>query len=111
MEMETVTSGDTLIIKVCEPRIDAAIALKFKEMMRQASAQAEKRILLDLTDVDFVDSSGLGAIVASSKQASDHAFELAGLTETVAKVFRLTRLDSVFVIHDTPQRAFDPVQS
>jgi anti-sigma B factor antagonist len=50
--------------------------------------------------VHFLDSSGLGAVVGVMKLlAPERRLELAGLTPTVAKVFRLTRMDSVFTIH------------
>jgi anti-sigma B factor antagonist len=50
--------------------------------------------------VNFLDSSGLGAVVAVMKLLMPaRKLELAGLTATVEKVFRLTRMDSVFTIH------------
>ncbi len=51
-------------------------------------------------------SSGLGAVVAVRKfLGPDRVLELAGLTPAVEKVFRLTRMDSVFVIHpELPDR-------
>ena len=53
-----------------------------------------------MTQVAFLDSSGLGAVVAAMKALGpDRPLELAGLTPTVQKVFRLTRMDSVFKIH------------
>ena len=58
--------------------------------------------MLDLSAVTFVDSSGLGAIVAAMKQVgAPQRLELAGLTRNVAKVFALTRMDRVFTIHDS----------
>ena len=56
--------------------------------------------MLDLGKVDFIDSSGLGAIVAAMKQlGAQHRLELSDLNENVDKVFRLTRMDTVFRIH------------
>lgn len=57
-----------LVISVAERRIDAPVAIRFKDEMRQATEGVEGRIILDLSHVDFVDSSGLGAIVAAFKQ-------------------------------------------
>jgi anti-sigma B factor antagonist len=87
-------------VRVEDRRIDAAAAIRFKEEMRTATAQRGGPVLLDLSQVDFLDSSGLGAVVAVKKLlGTTRPLELAGLTPTVAKVFRLTRMDSVFVIH------------
>jgi len=88
------------VVEVKDTRIDAAVAISFKDQMRELSEEAPKRILLDLKAVEFLDSSGLGAVVAAMKQVgAGRKLELAGLTETVAKVFALTRMDTVFNIH------------
>jgi anti-sigma B factor antagonist len=89
-----------LVIRVEDRRIDAAAAIGFKEAMRGATDGGQGPVILDLSQVDFLDSSGLGAVVAVKKLLGPaRPLELAGLTPTVAKVFRLTRMDSVFVIH------------
>ncbi len=81
-------------------RIDAAVAISFKDQMREFSEDAPKRIILDLATVEFLDSSGLGAIVAAMKQVGvERNLELAALTQTVGKVFALTRMDTIFKIH------------
>jgi anti-sigma B factor antagonist len=102
MQMTTKNHGDLLVVTVCEDRIDAAGAIQFKERMRDVSQVPSARVILDLSRVAFLDSSGLGAVVAVMKLlGAERKLELAGLTPTVAKVFRLTRMDSVFVIHPT----------
>ncbi len=100
MEMETDRHGDMLIVRVGAERIDAACAIQFKDRLREIGAVAPPRVVLDLSGVHFVDSSGLGAIVAAMKfLAPARRLELAALDANVAKVFRLTRMDSVFTIH------------
>ncbi len=82
------------------------MAIRFKDKMREIALQPSDRVVLDLSRVSFVDSSGLGAIVAVMKAlAPARRLELAGLTPNVAKVFRLTRMDSVFTIHPAPEAA------
>lgn len=94
----TSTATDTAkIITVNAARIDAAMAIQFKEDMREQAVDGPPRVILDLSAVEFIDSSGLGAIVAAMKQlGSGRRLDLAGLTPTVEKVFRLTRMDTVF---------------
>lgn len=114
MQLTTRNAKDFLAIRVEEARIDAAVAIEFKEAVRaaaQGAAQGEDTpVILDLSQVTFLDSSGLGAIVAVMKLlAPARALELAGLTPPVARVFRLTRMDSVFTIHPVPPgTAADP---
>jgi len=105
----TLTNG-VEIITVADNRIDAAMAIQFKEDMRAETNGGPNRVILDLSRVDFVDSSGLGAIVASLKQmGSGRRLDLAGLTPTVDKVFRLTRMDTEFKLFPALEKALAPI--
>lgn len=106
MDLSCTDTGDVLIVTVNETRIDAVVAIQFKDKMREVTNDGSPHVVLDLSQVGFVDSSGLGAIVASMKQlGSTKRLDLAGLTPTVDKVFRLTRMDSIFTIHDSAEQA------
>ncbi len=101
--------GEKLIVTVNEARIDSAVAIQFKDRMREETDGGGDHIILDLAQVDFIDSSGLGAIVAVMKALGrDRRLDLSGLTENVDKVFRLTRMDSVFQIHPCLEDALTP---
>lgn len=101
---------DALILRVMEDRIDAAVAIQFKDRIRALTAGGEGPVILDLSRVSFVDSSGLGAIVAAMKLlAPARRLDLAALTANVERVFRLTRMDSVFRIHPEAPEAFGHV--
>lgn len=109
MEMRTERLGRALLVQVADARIDAAVAIRFKDAMRDAIMEPSDRVILDLSQVMFLDSSGLGAVVAVMKMLPpDRPLELAGLTPTVEKVFRLTRMDRVFTIHPEAPSAVDP---
>ena len=102
MNLESNDDGDYQVVTVHEERIDAAVAIRFKDKMRELTASGTPHVVLDLNEVEFVDSSGLGAIVAAMKQlGGTRRLDLAGLTPTVDRVFRLTRMESVFTIHDS----------
>ena len=102
MELERRDQGQATVIRLRADRLDAAIAVRFKEGFREAAKGAQRRVVLDMTGIDFMDSSGLGAVVAVYKLLGPgHDFELAGLSPGVDRVFRLTRMDSVFAIHDS----------
>ncbi len=105
MNLTSTTEGARKVVTVNEPRIDAAVAVAFKEAMRNETREAPY-VILNLEQVQFIDSSGLGAIVAAMKaMGSPRAMALAGLTPTVDKVFRLTRMDSVFPVFATLENA------
>ena len=84
MQLQTQTRPKVLSVLVLNDRIDAASAIQFKEQMRDLTQSAGPRVVLDLGRVQFLDSSGLGAIVAVRKLlAPDRVLELSSLTPTV----------------------------
>jgi anti-sigma B factor antagonist len=101
MNIDVTQTGDTLLVRIGDSRLDATVALRFRERMRELAAETPaQRVVIDLSRVGFMDSSGLGAVVATMKLlAPARRMELAGLTSSVERVFRLTRMDSVFRIH------------
>ena len=99
MQMKSSETGDVLVVTVLDSRIDAAVAVRFKNRMLDLTTTPSERVVLDLSHVEFLDSSGLGAVVGSMKQLGRaRRLDLAGLTPTVEKVFRITRMDRVFRI-------------
>lgn len=106
MNLQAEHVSDVLVVHVMEDRIDAAGAIQFKEKMRELVTGATPVVILDLSQVAFLDSSGLGAVVSVLKlMGPDRKLQLSGLTPTVEKVFRLTRMDTIFTIHRTlPER-------
>ncbi len=108
MNLSCTTDGNRRIVTVNEGRIDAAVALAFKEKMRGEVDGAPDNVILNLEQVQFVDSSGLGAVVASMKLLGPgRTLALAGLTPNVEKVFRLTRMDSVFPLYPSLDDAME----
>ncbi|MEM9575443.1 MAG: STAS domain-containing protein [Pseudomonadota bacterium] len=106
MELASKTEEQLCIVSVEGSRIDAAVAIEFKDAMRVQTDSAPDLVVLDLSKVDFIDSSGLGAIVAAMKHmGQDRKLALAGLTPTVERVFKLTRMDSVFSVFPTLEGA------
>ena len=100
MNLHSTHGNGINLITVTDTRIDSSVAISFKDTMRTLTEQGPDHILLDLSNVAFIDSSGLGAIVASMKQLGrGKQLDLTGLTPDVAKVFRLTRMETVFNIH------------
>jgi len=108
MKLSTDTRNGVAIVTITDTRIDAAAAIQFKDAMRAATDKGPDRVILDMTQVKFIDSSGLGAVVAAMKyMGSGRKLDLAGLTTDVDKVFRLTRMNSVFDIYSSVDDAVD----
>ena len=112
MRFDTKTEERLRIVSVQDPRIDAAVAIEFKNAMRVETDSGPDLVILDLSNVEFIDSSGLGAIVAAMKNMGQaRKLALAGLTPNVERVFTLTRMDSVFNVFPTLQGALDELGS
>ena len=92
---------DYILVQMAERRLDAAIAGEFKDTVRPHIAARGPDLVLDLAAVEFLDSSGLGAVIALKKALPEgRRMILRGLTPNVERVFRLTRMDQVFdIIH------------
>ncbi len=111
MELSSSKEHQLQVVTVQEPRIDAAVALAFKDRMRDVTDGGTETVLLDLNQVTFIDSSGLGAIVAAMKHlAPERRIVLAGLSPSVDKVFRLTRMDSVFSLYENVSDALSDLR-
>jgi anti-sigma B factor antagonist len=93
-----------VIIAIKEERLDAHNATDLKTELLALFDQGKKVILVDLQDVRFIDSSGLGALVSGFKNAITHqgSLKLASLQPQVKSMFELTRLHRVFDIYPSP---------
>ena len=106
MEIETKVVGGVTVAKLCDTRLDAAQSVRFKEGLRELSDAGAQHIVLDMSDIAFMDSSGLGAVVTVMKQMGrEKTLELAALSTAVAKVFVLTRMDKIFAIYPSVDAA------
>jgi len=102
---EKIVSG-LLIITPTGPRLDANYASTCKGRMVDRINAGHRSIIIDLSRVEFMDSSGLNAIVSSrSALGGEGEMALCGLQKPVASIFRLTKLDQVFSIYDDQKEA------
>lgn len=91
------------VVVVEGPRLDASCADAFKADLKDLIDTGERQIVLDFGQVQFMDSSGLGAVVGCLKyMGSGGSIEIARPTATIMKVLKLTRMNKVFTIRDAP---------
>lgn len=97
---------EVLIIKPDSSRIDASSAVQFKNQMLDIIQSGKNTIILDLSEVDFIDSSGLGALVSSRKtMGSKGDIVLCDVSERVLNIFKVTRMNKVFKIFNSKDEA------
>jgi anti-sigma B factor antagonist len=106
MQIETRNHEDVLIVQLQENRLDSYVATDFRDRMDAFISQGHQRLVLDLSRVEFVDSSGLGAIVTTQKRLGRaRDLVLCGPGEAVLRLFKLARLDKIFQIVENEQEA------
>ncbi len=93
---------DVLVIELREDNLDASNVREFREAV-QSLIQDRTRVVLDMTGVKFVDSSGLGALISCLRQANNRRgdFRLCEMSRSVHALFELMRMHRVFNIHGT----------
>jgi anti-sigma B factor antagonist len=93
------TPEETLVR--CTGRIVSSSVSTLQDTVREL-IPTSKRVVLDLTDVSYLDSSGLGALVGLYISARRHncEFKLIHLNQRLKELFRLTKLAAVFEGHD-----------
>ncbi len=107
MQLKTKEIGDIVLIEIEEERMDAHNSGTFKEQMLALFDEGKCNLIIDLSAVRFVDSSGLGALVSGFKNASarEGSLKLCGLQPQVRSMFELTRLHRVFEIFTSVEEA------
>ena len=106
MRFEEHTVDAVLVAKVLESRIAADVAPRFKRELIEYINRGHQLLVVDLSEVTFIDSSGLGALIGSLKAVGqDGELALCGACETVASMFKLTRMNKVFRMFDRPEQA------
>lgn len=95
-----------LVIRLCEPRLDAVGVPAFKDEIAARIDRGHSKLVLDLSKVEFVDSSGLGAIIACLKRLGPEGkLAIVGVKGVVSKLFALTKMDRVFPLYDSVDAA------
>jgi anti-sigma B factor antagonist len=100
--------GDILILRVAEGRLDAAKAPALRDALLRQIDTGHNQIILDLSGTEFMDSSGLGALVSTVKRlGSRGTLAIAGAQGAVTRLFTLTRMDRVFALHPSVDVAIE----
>ena len=97
MQIAIEPKGPILLVRILENQIGADSADGFRSKVLGQTPREGARIALDLSRVDFLDSSGLGALVSLLKVVRPTGeLVLFGLKPSVQEILRLTHLDSIF---------------
>lgn len=91
-----------LVLHVAEARLDTIKAPNLRDELIHDVEAGPSHIVLDLSPTEFMDSSGLGALVSCRKRVgAQGTLAIAGAQGTVARLFALARMARVFAIYPT----------
>ena len=112
MEIAVDKIGSIAVASVPVDELDASNAEEFKRDIAPI-LQANTKLVLDLSKLRFVDSSGFGAMLSCLRQLSAKSgdLKLCGMSKQVRALFELVRMHRIFDIYGTKEeaaRAFQP---
>jgi anti-sigma B factor antagonist len=99
--LESSFEGETLHLHLHAPRFDAAAAREFKLEMPQHWQPSAQRLAIDMGSVEFLDSSGIGALLSIYKRLAAQgtpSVQLLHVKPAVQSVFELMRMHRIFDI-------------
>lgn len=103
---EGVASSDALVISP-QGRLDMVSAPSLREQLRTEVQRGQTRLVVDLSGVDHIDSSGLSALIAGLKAArqAGGSLSITKPSTQVRRILKLTNLHRVLESHDHPDEA------
>ncbi|MFQ3549438.1 MAG: STAS domain-containing protein [Armatimonadota bacterium] len=98
--MIDVRKDDKIAIIELAGEVDAYTSSKFKEVMIEQIESGSSHLIVNMENVEYIDSAGLGALVGGLKRASEHNGKIVVVCSKpqIKKVFEITGLERVFPI-------------
>jgi anti-sigma B factor antagonist len=107
MKLNSSVVGNGVTVIACHvENLDASNVKSFKEAI-QPLLKDQNRVVLNLAEVKFVDSSGLGALISALREVNgrEGSLKLCALTRSVRALFELMRMNRIFNIYESQDEA------
>ena len=106
MQLTEEISGDLMILKVQDARLDASKAPALRAALVERIARGNQSIILDLEAVEFMDSAAMSALITAVKTLGPiGTISVASMRFAVARLFSVARMDRVFPVNATVDEA------
>jgi anti-sigma B factor antagonist len=107
MNFDVKKQGPATVLKVKERKLDAAVSPELKGEFLILCTPETKQLVIDLSDVEFCDSSGLSALLIAERKMRENGgvVKLAGLHKKVLTLIKISHLDRAFQIYDSVAKA------
>jgi anti-sigma B factor antagonist len=114
MQIEVVEQDGATIVRPTTDRLDIEVAAEFRAMLLSLIDQGHRHLVMDLKDVTFIDSSGLGALVSALKTlkrgSGSGDVRLARVQPQVVSLLEIIRLNRVFTSYASVDQAIQSFQ-
>jgi anti-sigma B factor antagonist len=98
--------GDVVVVTLYARRLDIRVAPAFKTQLVYLVLSGHARLVIDMAALEFIDSSGMGALIAGLKALGGCGeMVLCGITPRLLSLFTLTHVDKLFHIVDSLEEA------
>jgi len=107
VKLTTRQVGDVSVVDVSGRITLGEGSSALRDVLRDLSANGTKKILLNLSDVSYIDSSGIGELVSAFTSVANQGgdLKLLGLTKRVKDLLQITKLYTVFDVHEEEAHA------
>jgi len=107
-EVQVADGGEHLAVLVVGGEVDFEVSPQLKARMMRTIKAGRRRLVLDLSDVTFIDSTAIGVIAGAGEkvdEAGGGSLAIVCTHEKVMQIFEITGLDSVITVHPTREEA------
>ncbi|WP_413174898.1 STAS domain-containing protein [Anabaena azotica] len=107
----TTQDGNTVIVLKPTDRLDITTAWQFRLKLQESISKLSRNVVVNLGEVDFIDSSGLTSLVAGMRDAdkAKGSFRICNVHPDAKLVFEVTMMDTVFEIFETETEALEAI--
>lgn len=108
MKFDVIKNGETVILKLHERKLDATVSPQLKaEFLVLCKPKVTKKLIVDMGNVQFCDSSGLSALLIADRTMREHggSVHLAHVHKKVLDLIKISQLDRVFTINKSVEEA------
>ncbi len=106
MELTSVRDGSNVVVGAGE-RIDGTNAREFQSALDAAIEETDRVVVLDLSDLSYISSAGLRAILmtARSLRRQEGTLAVCSLTDSVREVFEISGFNQIIPVHSSKEEA------
>jgi anti-sigma B factor antagonist len=103
--MKVEEKGNFLILKIEQKKLGVENIVSVKKSIIEAMNTPKNYIVVDFSQVEYLDSSGMGMLLSIQKKSQGKELRLCGLNSTVLNLLKLTKLDTIFKIYNSVDEA------